>query len=240
MKHIRLIFVVAIALFSFAKTDAQKMAGNNQSKIKIKSLKTDFAVTEIDDKNWKKAEEIPIEKYWSGESAPVGRHAKAKLLWSKNALYIRFEANQTEPLIVSEKPHLKTKTRGLWDRDVCEIFLAPNKDEPRKYFEFEIAPSGEWIDLAIHQMPDKRKTDWDYNSGMQSAARIEKDKIWMTIKIEWKAFGKTPKVNEIWRGNLFRCVGAGETRGYLAWQPTKTPQPSFHVPEAFGEFEFLK
>jgi hypothetical protein len=240
MKRICLIFVVAIVLFSPAKTDAQKMAENNQSKIKIKRLKNDFAVTELDNENWKKAAETAIEKYWSGEKAPIGRHAKARLLWSRAALYIRFEANQTEPLIVSGKPNLKSKTRGLWDRDVAEIFIAPDKDNPRKYFEFEIAPSGEWIDLAIHQLPGRRETDFEYDSGMQSAARIEAGKIWMAIKIEWKAFGKTPQANEVWRGNLFRCVGAGETRGYLAWQPTKTPKPAFHVPEAFGAFEFVK
>ena len=74
----------------------------------------------------------------------------------------------------------------------------------------------------------------------KGALVIEKDKIRMAIKIEWKAFGKTPKAGDIWLGNLFRCVGEGETRGYLAWQPTKTIEPSFHVPEAFGEFEFAE
>ena len=143
-------------------------------------------------------------------------------------------------MIVSAAPNPETKTRGLWDTDVCEVFVAPDKSEPRKYFEFEIAPSGEWIDLAIHQMPDKRETDFEYDSGMLSAARIEKDKVLMAIRIEWKAFAKMPKANDIWRGNLFRCVGAGETRGYLAWQPTRTPHPAFHVPEVFGELEFLK
>jgi hypothetical protein len=210
------------------------------SRIRIKQIKNDFSIIELDNKNWQKAEEILIEKYWSGENAPVGRHAKAKLLWSETAFYVRFEANQTEPLIISDEPNLKTKTRGLWDRDVCEIFVAPDKSEPRKYFEFEIAPVGEWIDLAIHQLPERRETDFEYDSGMLSAARIEKDKVLMAIKIEWKAFGKAPKTGDIWRGNLFRCVGAGATRGYLAWQPTETPLPSFHVPEAFGEFEFLK
>ena len=135
---------------------------------------------------------------------------------------------------------MKSKTKGLWDRDVCEIFVAPDRREPRKYFEFEIAPNGEWIDLGIYQKLDERITDWDYNSGMQSAARIEENKITMAIKVEWKAFGKTPKAGDIWRGNLFRCVGAGENRGYLAWSPTETPQPAFHVPEKFGEFEFAK
>jgi len=208
-------------------------------KIKIPHIENDFPIIEFDNKNWQKAKKISIEKYWSGENAPAHRHANAKLLWSRAALYVRFEANQAEPLIISEKPNLKTKTRGLWDRDVCEIFVAPDKDEPRKYFEFEIAPSGEWIDLAIRQLPDKRETDFEYDSGMLSAARIEKDKVWMAIKVEWKAFGKAPQASEVWRGNLFRCVGAGEARGYLAWQPTRTPQPAFHVPEVFGELEFL-
>jgi hypothetical protein len=75
---------------------------------------------------------------------------------------------------------------------------------------------------------------------MESAARIETGKVSMAIKIQWKAFGKTPKVNDVWKGNLFRCVGSGETRGYLAWSPTETETPNFHVPEAFGEFEFVK
>lgn len=206
--------------------------------IKLIHIKNDFSIDSFDNKNWEKANEISIEKYWSGENAPVGRHAKARLLWSNRALYIRFEANQTEPLIISEKPNLESKTRGLWDRDVCEIFVAPNKEEPRKYFEFEIAPNGEWIDLGIYQKTDGRETDWEYDSKMQSAARVEKDKIWMAIKIDWKAFGKTPNANDVWLGNLFRCVGSGENRGYLAWQPTKTVKPNFHVPEAFGEFEF--
>ncbi len=207
-------------------------------KIKIAHIKKDFSVDELDNKLWEKAKEISIENYWSGEKANSGRRAKAKMLWSDAALYVRFEANQTEPLVLNNKPNLKTKTRGLWDRDVCEIFIAPKKEDFRHYYEFEIAPTGEWIDLGIYQKPDERITDWGYNSGMRSAAKIEKDKITTAIKIEWKAFGKTPEAGDVWLGNLFRCVGSGETRGYLAWRATKTAEPSFHVPEAFGEFVF--
>ena len=210
------------------------------NKVKIKHLERNFSINEFDNKSWEKAEDIVIDRYWSGESAPNGRHFKARILWSDSALYVRFEANQTEPLVVSEKANLKTKTRGLWDRDVCEIFLAPSKANARKYFEFEIAPNGEWIDLGIYQKPDERITDWDYNSGMQSAARIEKDKVIMAIKVEWKAFGAVPKAGDVWLGNILRCVGAGATRGYLTWQPTRTKEPSFHVPEAFGDFQFSK
>jgi hypothetical protein len=208
-------------------------------KIKIARAENDFSVSEFDNNFWRCAQTVSIEKYWSGENAPIGRHFKAKLLWSETAFYVRFEAAQNEPLIVSDEPNLETKTIGLWERDVCEIFVAPNRYEPRKYFEFEVAPTGEWIDLAIHQMPEKRETDFEYVSGMQTSARIENDRVSMAIKIEWKAFNKKPKVGDVWRGNLFRCVGAGDSRGYLAWQPTGTGQPAFHIPDAFGEFEFV-
>ncbi|MEP6902788.1 MAG: carbohydrate-binding family 9-like protein [Actinomycetota bacterium] len=210
------------------------------NKTKIAHIKDDFSVQELDNKSWGKAKNVLIDKYWSSKDAPKGRQFKAKLLWSDTALYVRFEANQSEPLIVSEMPNLTSKTKGLWDRDVCEIFLAPKKEDFRHYFEFEIAPNGEWIDLGIYQMPDKRETDWDYASGMQSKSVVGKDKIWMAIKVEWKAFGNTPKAGDVWLGNIFRCVGKGETRGYLAWSPTLTKEASFHVPEKFGEFKFGK
>ena len=42
----------------------------------------------------------------------------------------------------------------------------------------------------------------------------------------------------IWRANFYRVEGKSEPRAYLAWQPTSTPQPNFHVPSAFGKLRF--
>lgn len=209
-------------------------------KLKIFYIEEEFSVHRFDRESWNEAEEVLIEKYWSGDRAPAGRHCKARLLWSKDALYVRFDAAQTEPLVVSENPQLRTKTEGLWDRDVCEIFVAPDAKRPHKYFEFEVAPTGEWIDLAIEQKTEGRETDFEYDSKMHTAACVETNRVLMLIKIGWQAFGKTPAPGDVWRGNIFRCVGAGETRGYLAWRPTETAAPNFHVPEAFGEFVFVK
>lgn len=199
----------------------------------------DFSIDRLDDPAWDGASKIVVSKYWSGTMASIGRWFSAKPLWSDTALYVRFEANQTEPLVVGDKPNLKTKTIGLWDRDVCEIFIAPDTSQRSKYFEFEIAPTGEWVDLAIEFTPRGRKTDLEYESGMASAAKIERDKVLMAIRIPFASLGKTPKAGDVWLGNLFRCVGQGPTRGYLAWQPTRTEEPSFHAPAAFGEIEFL-
>ena len=206
--------------------------------IKIKYIKNDFNISELHNKSWKSANQVKINSYWSGEKAPKGRIVKVCLLWSDTAFYLRFIANQNEPLVVSDMPDISKKTKGLWDRDVCEVFLAPNRNKFRKYFEFEVAPNGEWIDLEINQMPEKRETDWDYTSGVKTYAEIGEGKVSMAMKIPWKAFGKMPEKGDIWLGNLFRAVGKGETRGYLAWQPTETEVPNFHVPEKFGKLEF--
>lgn len=211
----------------------------NEKRIGIARINRDFRLADLRNENWDRADEITVNKYWSGEDAPFERNFKTRLLWSPTALYVRFEANQAEPPVISEKPDLNGKTYALWERDVCEIFLAPDKNNFRKYFEFEVAPTGEWIDLAVHQMPEKRETDFDYLSGIRTAAEIEDDKVWMTFNVEWQAFGRIPRSGEIWKGNLLRCVGIGDTRGYLTWQPTLTEKPNFHVPEKFGDFEFL-
>lgn len=213
---------------------------DEKPKAEIKYISEDFSISELDNKVWKKAKSIKTKHYWSGDEAPKGRRFKTKLLWSDTSLYVRFEANQKEPLVVSDEPNLESKTKGLWDRDVCEIFLAPRKEEFRKYFEFEVAPTGEWIDLGIYQKPDERITDWDYKSGMKTAALIEDKKVIMAFKVKWNAFGVTPKVGDVWLGNILRAVGKDPDRGYLAWSPTLTEKPNFHVPEKFGQFEFVK
>lgn len=232
-----LIFLLLFSILPAASFAQNKMTTGKR--LSVKYITSDFPVAELDNKYWEKASEVSIEKYWSGKEAPEGRHATARLLWSATALYVRFEANQDEPLVVSDKPDLAKKTNGLWDRDVCEIFIAPDKRQRNKYFEFEIAPTGEWIDLALEIKKGKRHTDWDYRSNMESAARIDDKKVVMAIKIPFKALGKTPDRGNVWLGNLFRCVGKDPTRGYLAWQPTSTQTPGFHVPEKFGELEFV-
>lgn len=216
------------------------MDERREKKAAIQFIGEDFAVDELDNRAWQTTQTICIERYWSGADAPRDRHFTAHLLWSNDAFYVRFDAVQNEPLIINDAPDLKKKTVGLWDRDVCEIFIAPDADAPERYFEFEVAPTGEWIDLAIRQLPDKRETDFAYDSQMRTATRIEENKIVSAIKIGWRAFGKKPPTGDVWKGNLFRCVGSGANRGYLAWQPTRTAQPNFHLPSAFGDFEFIK
>jgi len=217
------------------------MTNSEERKIgfEINHIEHDFNISELDTEVWQKAKTVSVERYWSGEEAPSERHFTVNPLWSRNALYLRFTCSQSGPPIISENPDLTKKTLGLWERDVCEVFVAPDREDLDKYFEFEVAPTGEWVDLAIHQTSNEREIVWEYNSEMKTAARIETLKVIMALRIPWAAFGRTPSAGDIWLGNLFRIVGEGETREYLAWQPTQTTEPDFHMPKKFGELRFV-
>lgn len=193
---------------------------------------------DFDHAAWEKCEPVRIEHYWSGEPAPASRHAEARLCWSDEALHVRFTGAQYEPLIVTENPITDRKTLGLWDRDVCEIFLAPDPAHPERYFEFEAAPTGEWVDLGLVITAAGRETDWNFNSGMSAAARLEPGSVKIAIRIPWSQAIPKPDKGDAWRVNLFRCVGPEAPERYLAWRPTRTPEPNYHVPDAFGVLRF--
>jgi hypothetical protein len=206
----------------------------------IKHIAADFPVGDLTNERWRSADSASIGRYWSGDEAPIGRRSSAKMLWSDENLYVRFDSNQSEPIVAAPNPDLDGKAMNLWDRDVVEIFIAPDGNEPRKYFEFEAAPTGEWLDVALDSTNGTRVSDWEYRSGMETASKINDGRIVTAMKIPWSAFGKKPEPGDVWLGNLLRCVGKDPGRGYLAWSPTMTDQPNFHVPERFGEFHFVK
>ena len=195
-------------------------------------------VAEFDAEVWDRCEPAMITRLWSGAAAAVTRHAEARICWSDEALHVRFVCNQREPLIVSAEARVDRKTLGLWDRDVCEIFVAPDPHTPERYFEFEAAPSGEWVDLGIVITPQGRETGWDYNSGMKAAASVSDDNVKMGIAVPWSESIPKPNRGDLWLVNLFRCVGPEAPDRYLAWRPTFTREPAFHVPEAFGKLRF--
>jgi hypothetical protein len=210
------------------------------SEMKLTYIDRDLGSDLLHDPAWKDAAVTVIDTYWSGEKAPTGRSFSVCGLWNERELYFRFDAGRAEALIVADEPNVETKTIGLWDRDVCEVFIAADIDRPQKYYEFEAAPTGEWLDVAIDLSSGERISDFDYASGMRVEAAITEGKEMMAMRIPSAALGSTPSVGAVWRGNFFRCVGEGPERGYLAWRPTLTVIPNFHVPERFGEFHFVK
>lgn len=221
------------------------MTSDPSSEIIARWIGSDIPASDLENAEWESACPVAITQHWSGAPAPGRRHAEVRMLWSPEALHTRFVCRQSEPLVIGANPQTETKTIGLWDRDVCEVFLAPDLNNPGRYFEFEAAPTGEWLDLGIRWQPDGRETDWSFSSGMSVAAQIKDDELVIALRIPWRESrdGRDsiprPQPGERWRVNLFRCVGTGDSR-YLAWRPTRTKEPNFHVPEVFGWLGFVQ
>mgnify|MGYP001770808833 FL=1 len=212
--------------------------GRNAPLVRIKRIEQDFPLDDFSNCDWAKAESIRVTTNWDASSAGIGREFCARLLYSGTGIYALFDASQTEELVITDNPITCEKSIGLWERDVFEIFLAPERSAPEKYFEFEVSPLAEWLDLALEIRSGERISNWNYHSGMKTASRIERSRVLAAVFIPFAAFPVVPKSGDIWRGNVFRCIGREPGRGYLAWQPTLTPEPSFHVPERFGYLEF--
>jgi hypothetical protein len=132
----------------------------------------------------------------------------------------------------------------LWDRDVVELFLGDDWKDIKHYREFEIAPTGDWIDLAIDLNKNSYGAKWE--SGFEKSARIdERNHLWYAaVRIPLKSVSDQPvKPGTRWRANLYRIEGLGPDtqRKFMCWQPTcVVNRDPNHVPEHFGTLIFTK
>jgi len=171
---------------------------------------------------------------WQGENADLTRETEVRVLWNNDFLYLRFLCRY-RTLMVFADSDANGRRDQLWDRDVAEVFLQTDASQLRRYWEFEVSPNGMWIDLEI-SMDGKR----DPESGMKSQVTVnEGGKIWTAeLALPMGVLTADFHPSQEWRVNFFRVEGATEPRFYSSWRPTYTPQPNFHVPEAFGILRF--
>jgi len=184
--------------------------------------------------HWENAGAVVFCSDWQGKKPDPGRETTVRVLWTRRTLYLRFECRYRE-LHVFADAEPSGRRDHLWDRDVVEAFLQPDPSRERFYKEFEVSPNGMWIDLDISP-----KGLADLKSGLQRSVFLDvKLHVWAAeLAIPLKALTSNFDSNAVWRANFYRVEGTKEPRVYLAWQPTGTPEPNFHVPSAFGKLRF--
>jgi alpha-galactosidase len=185
---------------------------------------------------WEKAPGIRFRSDWQGKNADPQLETEVRLLWTTNALYLRFAAH-FRSITVFADAEPDGRRDELWNRDVAEVFLQPDGFQGRRYKEIEVSPNGFWIDLDI--APRKKH---DLKSGLKRRASVDEEfKVWTAeVILPMKSLTAHFDPAKAWRVNFFRVEGAAEPRFYSAWRPTGTPVPNFHVPEAFGKLIFEK
>ncbi len=166
-------------------------------------------------------------------------HAATRVaaLWTPRSIYFGFECKYSKINVYTGEDTAHERWE-LWNRDVVEVFINPRPDSPSHYYEFEVAPNNQWIDLEI----DKTKNpfyDPAWNSGFEHATHID-DQYWSCeMRIPIASMGvQEISVGEEWRLNFFRADGPGEPeRCLMAWSMIPGGS-SFHTPSCFGIIHF--
>jgi alpha-galactosidase len=212
------------------------MAYRAESQVFAKRIPGEIALNAADPATaWASAIPVHFSEDWQGKNSDAGLQTEVRVLWTLATMYLRFVCSYHE-ITVFQDSDPNGRRDHLWDRDVAEAFLQPNSSPEHYYKEFEIAPNGMWIDLDI--TPSGLA---DLKSGLSRSVHMDaRRRIWVAeLAIPTKAI--TPKFNpdELWRANFYRVEGRSKPRRYMAWQPTHTPAPNFHVPKAFGTMRFV-
>lgn len=181
---------------------------------------------------WSATPAVTFDTDWSGKASPTGASTKVRALWTENAFYMLWEISGTGLDTDHSRP-IDVERENLYKEDCVEIFFTPNPAEPKKYFEIELGPYGHYFDLSIDRKANTSDIRW--SSGAQIGTSQDPANHSAIIEV---AFTSPDIVRSLRSGtnlpiNMFRMEGKGPQQ-YLAWSPTRTPRPNFHVPEAFG------
>lgn len=203
---------------------------------KVFARYTDETITldgKLEESAWTKAKPVYVARIHETGAVITKLTTPVRAVWSNDAIYFAFEAPYTE-LTTFEPPMKEGEERlGLWDRDVVEVFIGTNHGKITEYTEFEVAPTGEKLDLTL-DLPDK---DFQWSSGFEAAVHIDSvAKKWTTeVRIPLAALSRDkPVPGTRWRINFYRHDIA--SKSFLTWNPTL--QRNAHVPERFGILEF--
>ena len=197
----------------------------------------------LDKRVWLKTARIVFDHDWMGERHFPESATQVASLWTASHFYFAFWCRFVDlNLHAGEDPAVQKF--GLWDRDVAEVFLNPFPQRVNHYFEFEVAPNNQWIDLEVDLDKDPA-FDHAWDSNFLHATRIDPaTRVWTC---EMKIPAASMDVSSIRAGwecrvNFLRCDGPGDDtqRRFLAWSPTFCTNASdqFHVPSRFGKIHF--
>lgn len=226
---------ICIILYGMIVTNPRSDAGLDSATAVARPLTNSLDASGFPTKDqWAAAPCYKFDADWQGKNADPQRATTVQLMWTPQTLFIRFTARYRS-ITVFPDSDAGGRRYQLWDRDVAEVFLQPDSSDPWRYKEFEVSPNGFWVDLDISHGKNE-----NLHTGMLRRVTInEENKIWLAeLALPMKALTPHFDPKLPWRVNFFRVEGPAEPRFYSSWRPTNSPQPNFHVPDAFGTLRF--
>jgi hypothetical protein len=189
-----------------------------------------LAIDGVREAAWDAVAPVVFDTDWSG--ATTKTTTRVRVAWSKSALTMLWELEGAGLEVDASRP-VKTEREKLYEEDCVELFFAPDPAERTRYYEVEVGPLGHFFDIAIDRKTKKSDTGW--SSQPEIATKVDRERHRATIEV---ALRSPDIVRGLSSGQrlpfaLYRMEGKTK-RLYLAWSPTRTAKPNFHVPEFFG------
>jgi hypothetical protein len=210
-----------------------------------KFLAADFVPDgNLSKKVWKDAVHVTMDRDRFGETRLPDFEVQVASLWTPGYVYFAYRCRYESLNIYPGEDPAKERWE-LWDRDVVEAFINPQPERFRHYYEFEVAPNNQWIDLEI-DLTKKPMADAAWDSHFEHATKLDPEhKVWvMEMRIPVKSMNAHPiQPGDEWRLNLYRCDGPGhdEQRRFMSWSALPPGHDgSFHQPASFGIIKFVK
>jgi hypothetical protein len=173
--------------------------------------------------------------------------ASARVLHDASNLYIAFEVK--DELL---KCRFAARDDHLWEEDAVEVMLDPDGDG-KNYFELQVSPTG----LVFDTRYDSRRkpqpfghVDWHTELSAKTALDgtpndADEDRGYVVeMAIPWTAFAvgeppaSPPAADAVWRINFYVMDARDKGQRAVGWSPPRVGD--FHVPDRFGEVQFVE
>ncbi|CAN5923702.1 hypothetical protein BH11MYX3_BH11MYX3_00120 [soil metagenome] len=190
------------------------------------------AIDGVIDEAWAAATPFEFTTDWAGK--PTKTTTRVRVLWSPRGVYLLWELAGTGLFTDRTRP-IETERIDLYEEDCVELFLAPAHVNRKRYAEIEVGPFGHWFDLFVDRTGKKVRADAAWSAGLTIGTTQDPASHTAVIEMAITA----PEILAALAPDarlpigVFRMEGT-QPRQYLAAFPTRTPKPSFHVPDAFG------
>ena len=179
---------------------------------------------------WSKAKPVRFDTDWAGK--PTGIVTEARFLWAPNALYVLWQLEGTAFFVDTSRP-VGVERERLYQEDCVELFLGPKESEPKHYFEIESGPFGHYFDLDVDRAKKTENAAWSSGHRIATSRDPQNHTAVLEVALESRDVTSALVPGAKLPLALYRMEGRAP-RKYLAFRPTRTKSPNFHVPEAFG------
>ncbi len=120
---------------------------------------------------------------------PARQQTRARLCYDSHALYVRFDCEDRDiwgTFVQRDDP--------IYDEEVIEVMISPGRDDPTRYFEFEVSPNAVLFDAIVYN-PSSTRADLQWDAG------------WNCPDLEWTAErSQLPPAKSRWLGKRLKLA----------------------------------